>query len=145
MVTAKKTPLDLMDEIYSLAYWLTASESQATELVNNTYLNLENDSSETDVYKTFRVCYLDSIGIDVSEPDTPCTSKELPQKSLINQVADIQLSVLLSAIAGLRHRDISRIIGKPLDTIRVWLSEGRKSLAQSACVHPIIKFYYRMP
>ena len=134
MDTAKRTPLDLMDEIYSLAYWLTASESEATELVNNTYLNIDNDCTETDVYKAFRACYLDSIEEDgFSLPETPCYSKERLEKVLIKQVADIRLSVLLSASAELKHREIANIIGKPLDTIRVWLFEGRKSLARGIC------------
>ncbi len=50
--------------------------------------------------------------------------------ALLRRDADIKLSVLLSAISGLKHRAISKIIGKPLDTIRVWLFNGRKSLAE---------------
>ena len=130
MIKAKRTPLDLLDDIYSLAYWLTGSETKATELVNSTYLNVDNESSETEVFTTFRACYLESIDQDDagSLPETPCFSKEILAASLLEQDADIRLSVLLSAISGLKHRAISRIIGKPLNTIRVWLSEGRKSL-----------------
>jgi hypothetical protein len=130
MVTAKRTPLDLMDDIYSLAYWLTASEMEATELVNNTYLNVYNNSSETEVLKIFRACYFDSLGQDdlFNLPETPCFSVESHEVSSLNEFADKRLSVLLSAIVGLKHRSISRIIGRPLNTRRLWLSEGRKSL-----------------
>ncbi len=132
MIKTKRTPLDLMDDIYSLAYWLTGSETKATELVNNTYLNVDNKSSETEVFTIFRSCYLESIDQDdaSSLPETPCFSKETPGIALFKQDADIRLSVLLSGISGLKHRTISRILGKPLTTIRIWLSEGRKSLVQ---------------
>ena len=123
-----------MDDIYSLAHWLTGSETTATELVNKTYMNVDNESSETEVFTTFRTCYLDSIDEDDANslPETPCFSKETPGMSLFKQDADIRLSVLLSAISGLKHRAISRILGKPLMTIRAWLSEGRKSLVHDA-------------
>ena len=124
MVTKKRTPLDLMDDIYSLALWLTGSETKATELVNCTYGNVDYESSETEVFKTLRACYFDTL----DHNETPCFSKERAETSMMKRDADIRLSVLLSAISGLKHRSISRIIGKPLKTIRVWLSEGRKSL-----------------
>ncbi|MCX6178016.1 MAG: RNA polymerase subunit sigma-24 [Chlorobiales bacterium] len=132
MIKAKRTPLDLIDDIYSLAYWLTSSEAKAMELVHKTYLQADHKSSETELFKTFRVCYLESIGqhdaLDL--PETPCFSKETPEPEFLKQhAADIRLSVLLSEISKLKHRTISRIIGKPLDTIRLWLSAGRKSLA----------------
>ena len=134
MIKAKRTPLDLMDDIYSLAHWLTGSETTATELVNKTYMNVDNESSETEVFTTFRTCYLDSIDEDDANslPETPCFSKETPGMSLFKQDADIRLSVLLSAISGLKHRAISRILGNPLMTIRAWFSEGRKSLVHDA-------------
>ena len=134
MVKAQRTPLDLMDDIYSLAHWLTGSETKATELVNRTYLNVDHLSSETTVFQTFRTCHFDSLDQDDAHslPETPCFSKETPETALFNRDADIRLSVLLSAISGLKHRAISRILGKPLTTIRVWLSEGRKSLVHGA-------------
>ncbi len=132
MLTTKRTPLDLMDDIYSLAYWLTGSEFEATELVNNTYLNVDHESSDIEVFKAFRNCYFDCTANDDESglPGTPCFLEETLERSLVKQFADIRLIVLLSAISGLKHQTISKIIGKPLDTIRVWLSEGRKSLVQ---------------
>ena len=134
MIKAQRTPLYLMDDIYTLAHWLTGSEKKATELVNSTYLNVGKESSENEVFATFRTCYLDSINQDdaYSLPETPCFSKETPETNRLKQDADIRLSVLLSAISGLKHRAISRIIGKPLTTIRVWLSEGRKALVHGS-------------
>jgi hypothetical protein len=62
MIKTKRTPLDLMDDIYSLAHWLTGSETKATELVNNTYLNVDHlKVLKPQVFTTFRTCYLESI------------------------------------------------------------------------------------
>jgi hypothetical protein len=61
MIKAQRTPLDLMDDIYSLAHWLTGSETKATELVNRTYLNVDHLTSETEVFTTFRTCYFESL------------------------------------------------------------------------------------
>jgi hypothetical protein len=132
MITEKRTPMDLMDDIYSLSYWMTGSETAANELVNKTYLNLDSDTSERDVFKTFRDCYFNSVGYDNASciPKPSCKAMAHLGAALLQRNADIKLSVLLSAISGLKHRAISKIIGKPLDTIRVWLSAGRKSLAE---------------
>jgi hypothetical protein len=95
-------------------------------------LHVDHEGSETELFKSFRACYLESIGEDdaFSLPETPCFSKETPEEAFLKQNADIRLSVVLSEISKLKHRTISRIIGKPLDTIRLWLSAGRKSLAK---------------
>lgn len=131
MIKEKRTPMDLMDNIYSLAYWMTGSEIEATELVNRTYLNIHIDTPEREVFKSFRECYLDSIDEDIllRIPESPCTQTEPPVTPLRRRFADIKLSVLLSEVPGLKHRDISKIIGKPLNTIRLWLSSGRRSFA----------------
>jgi DNA-directed RNA polymerase specialized sigma24 family protein len=140
MLKAKRTPLDLMDDIYNLAYWMTGSETETNELVSRTYLNVDMNSSDTEVFKTFRSCYFDGIEKNntFSLQDTLHLSREEMEKSLRHQNADIKLSVLLSAIAGLKHRAISKIIGKPLDTIRVWLSSGRKTFVNDA----LLKAYF---
>ncbi len=118
--------MELMDDIYTLAYWLTGSESGATELVNRTYLNVEFDSSENEVFKTFRECYFDTIG-----EECLLNTADSAEKSLVQRNADIKLSVLLSEISGMTHRSISKIIGKPLNTVRLWLSSGRKSFVNA--------------
>lgn len=131
MLKGKRTPMDLMDDIYSLAYWMTGSESGATELVNRTYLNIDMDSPETEVFKTFRACYLDSLDDEGSFLRNESSAKKESSAAPIRQrFADIKLSVLLSEIPGLKHRDISAIIGKPLNTIRLWLSKGRQTFAE---------------
>ncbi len=62
MIKEKRTPMDLMDDMYSLAYWMTGSETSAAELVNITYLNVTLDTPESEVYKTFRECYFATFG-----------------------------------------------------------------------------------
>ena len=132
MIKEKRTPMDLMDEIYSLAYWITGSEASATELVNRTYLNVTLDTPEREVFKIFRNCYFDTFSHDNASciPKPSCNPMEQLGAAILQRDADINLSVLLSAVSGLKHRTISEIIGKPLKTIRVWLSAGRKSLAE---------------
>jgi len=121
----------MMDDLYSLAYWMTGSEKSANTLVYSTYLNVQSNAPEQEVFKTFRACFFRSIDehLSVREPESPAKQKEIQGLSLRQRYADIKLSVLLSEISGLKHRDISKIIGKPLDTIRLWLSSGRKWLA----------------
>ncbi len=131
MIKEKRTPMDLMDDIYSLAYWMTGSESAAVELVKRTYLRVDRNTSERELFTTFRACYFDSSRHDGLLPVSKSLRKPMDRlvASLQQRDADIKLSVLLSAISGLKHQAISKIIGKPLDTIRVWLSAGRKLLA----------------
>ena len=131
MIKEKRTPMDLMDDIYSLAYWMTGSEAKRDELVKSTYLHVDRNTPEREVFKTFRTCYFDSIdeAALLNEPKLSGKAKESKALSLRRRFADIKLSVLLSEIPGLKHRDISRILGMPLDTIRMWLFSGRRMLA----------------
>lgn len=130
MIEIKKTPLDLIDDIYSLAYWMTGNEKASTELVSNTCMNADLQAPETEVLKTFRDCYIDAYGqnadLDIHEITEQSTGLI---DSLKQWTADIKLSVLLSELTGLKHTQISDIIGKPVDTIRLWLFWGRKFFA----------------
>ncbi len=111
-----------MDDIYSLAYWMTGSLSATNELVSRTYRHAAKGSSVKELFRTFRSCYYDSIPpIEAAVAGHNCS-------------ADIKLSVLLSEISGLKHREISEIIGEPLGTIRLWLSWGRKSLVDGTLI-----------
>ncbi|TLU82815.1 MAG: RNA polymerase subunit sigma-24 [Chlorobium sp.] len=146
MIRRKKTPIDLIDDIYSLAYWMTGSESAARELVYSTYLHVDRNTRERELFKSFRECLSRKLDEDIScsRPISPVKWKELPGMSLRERFADIKLSVLLSEITGLKHKDISKIIGKPLDTIRLWLTAGRQSLASGMLsldsTHPVGHF-----
>lgn len=127
MLQVKKTPLDLIDDIYSLAYWMTGSEKASSDLVSCTYLNAEPDMPETELLKTFRECYLGSYGqhADLEIRETSDQPRNFFE-SFRQWSADIKLSVLLSELSGLKHGQISEIIGKPVETVRLWLFWGRK-------------------
>jgi hypothetical protein len=131
MTHIKKTPVDLLDDIYSLAYWMTGNESVSSELVNKTYLYANTTTRESDLLKTFRTCYVDQFGqnTDFCISGKPCKNHFQLIDSLRQWAADIKLSVLLSEISGLKHSQISAIVGKPVDTVRLWLYWGRKLLA----------------
>jgi DNA-directed RNA polymerase specialized sigma24 family protein len=132
MIKKQRTPMALMDNMYTLAYWMTGSEAAANELVSRTYMSAGSNASERELFKTFRVCYFDYFAHDRVGGISKSSRKPAERlvASLLQRDADIKLSVLLSEISGLKHQMISKIIGKPLDTIRVWLSAGRKSLAE---------------
>lgn len=127
-----RTPMDLMDDIYSLAYCLTGSGAAANELVNRTYLNIDRDTPEREVFRIFGECYFDSYAHEKGTRFSKPVRKPLERlvASLLDRDEDIKLSVLLSEISGLKHRATSKIIGKPLDTKRVWLSTKRKLHAE---------------
>ncbi|NTV01305.1 MAG: RNA polymerase subunit sigma-24 [Chlorobiaceae bacterium] len=127
MIQIKKTPIDLIDDIYSLAYWMTGSEKASEELVNCTYLNTYVEAPETEIIRTFRECYIDTYGQQAElEVTEPAGSSRGMFDSFRAWAADIKLSVLLSDLTGLKHGQIAEVIGKPIDTIRLWLFWGRK-------------------
>jgi hypothetical protein len=132
MIDVIKTPIDVMDDIYSLAYWMTGSEKSASDLLNRVYLNVNIESSEMEVIKMFRICYFDSIGVELGSSVT--NNLYRPDEDLTQFLwgwfEDIKLSVLLSEIFRLQYCDISEITGKSIETIRMWLSWGRKQIGK---------------
>lgn len=131
MTEEKNTRLDVIDVIYSLAYWMTGSEKDAGKLLKSTYLNTSKNSTVFELIKKFRICYFDSIGqipVSVFNEEDYDQPKESLSESLWKWCEDIKLTVLLSEISGLKHRDICEISGNTLETIRLWLSWGRKQL-----------------
>lgn len=127
MIQIRKTPLDLIDDIYSLAYWMTGSEKASTDLVNCTYVNTAFDAPDAEVIRTFRECYIDTYGqsADLDVRECRVEAKGFFD-SLRSWAADIKLSVLLSDLTGLKHGQIAEVLGKPVETIRLWLFWGRK-------------------
>jgi len=130
MIRINKSPRDILDNIYSLAYWMTGNEHASGELVKTTYSNADNCSQETDLLKSFRDSYVKRYGQDSDlyiKESALATDKSL-RETIRQKAADVKLSVLLSEISGLKHRQISEIMEKPVETIRLWLLWGRKSL-----------------
>ena len=133
MIEIKKTDFDLLDDIYSLAWWMTGNEKESQDLVSSTYLYAGPNIKQSDVLKKFRACYLDKFGqytdFCISEP--LCKTHLQLIDSLKEWAADIKLSVLLCEISGLQHRQIAEIVEKPLDTVRIWLLWGRQLLVNN--------------
>jgi DNA-directed RNA polymerase specialized sigma24 family protein len=130
MKNREKTPIELLDDIYSIAYWMTGSEEHSRDLVNCTYLNADMNTPEQDLLKTLRTCYTDRFGqhTEFCLTHGHCKGNEKIGAAIRKRAADIKFSVLLSEISGLRHETISGILEKPVDTIRMWLFWGRKLL-----------------
>jgi hypothetical protein len=130
----KKNAAELLDDIYSLAYWMTGSKDGAHHLVYNTYLRVDHATSAIEVFKTFRNCYLDSFikGKISFIPQPSCKPMEHLGEELIKQEADVKFTVLLREIAKLKPSSISKIIERPIDTINSWLSTGRAWLAEAS-------------
>ncbi|MEI7695268.1 MAG: RNA polymerase subunit sigma-24, partial [Chlorobium sp.] len=114
--------------IYSLAYWMTGHPGISQELVRKTYLYAAPDTDENALLKTFRSCYIDQFCQDINLPLTEQQDQKniLLLDSMKRCTADIKFSVLLSEISSLSQLQISEILDKPLDTIRLWLFWGRK-------------------
>jgi hypothetical protein len=133
MKRIKKTALDLLDDIYSLAYWMTGNEEVSKDLVHCTYLSASSISGERELLKGFRECYVTRFGqqADFCTTEKSCQSHLQLFDSPIQWAADIKLSVVLSEISGLKHSQISEIVGKPVETVRLWLLWGRKLFSLS--------------
>jgi hypothetical protein len=129
----RKTPLEVMNDLYTLAYWMSGSEMSANELVSSTYLNADSDTSTLELFKIFRACYFDAFGFS----DPYRYPEEQQGGSLRQRFADLKLSVLLSEICEFTYRDISEITGMSVETLRTRLSWGRKLLVNALLlVHP---------
>lgn len=145
MATEEREPLDLLNNLYSLGYWMTGSLKKTNELVLKTYRSIRSDTTEIEVFRTFREVYYEHAGsFNLTSQPTQCNypDEEL-LVSLRQQETDKKLTVLLSEICGMNHRAISIIIGKPLDTVRTWLSSGRKSIVEGllviiSCCQPVM-------
>jgi hypothetical protein len=137
MIEEKNTQLDVIDDIYSLAYWMTGSDKDASDLLRRTYLESGKNSSKIELIRKFRICYFESIGQSPLSGfmETLDQSMESLTQSLWKWCEDIKLAVLLSEIPGLKHRDICEITGNTPDTIRLWLSWGRKQLKNGTLLH----------
>ena len=137
MKRLKKTALDLLDDIYSLAYWMTGNEEVSSDLVYSTYLSANTKTEEKMLLKTFRECYIKQFGQNAGFcwSQQTCKSFVQPEDSMMQSAADIKLSILLTEISGLKHLQISEIVGKPVETIRVWLLWGRELIAHTNSVN----------
>ncbi len=130
----KNTAAELLDDIYNIAYWMTGSTEGASHLVYRTYLKVSLKTSAIEVFKTFRDSYFDSFIHDkiACIPQPSCKPMAHLGEVIIQQEADVKLSVLMSEISGLKPCKIAKVIGVPLDNIRLWLTSGRRWLADKS-------------
>ncbi len=127
MPIEQRKATDLLDDVYTLAYWMTKSFGKAHELFRKTYQRAGMDASEIEVFRAFREAYFEmhDMGYEGKAFVSPV---EHALFIIRRQDADRTLSILLSDACGMKHGMISSIIGKPLNMIRAWLSNGRKWL-----------------
>ena len=129
MTKKKKTSREIMDNIYSIAFWMTGDHAVCYNLLKKTYLYAEPGSNEQVMLKTFRYCYVEDFGQEVNSwsSDEASNDNVMPLgDSLEQSAADIKIAVLLSEISGLTHRQIAKVLEQKLETIRLWLFWGRK-------------------
>ncbi|NTV60880.1 MAG: RNA polymerase subunit sigma-24 [Chlorobiaceae bacterium] len=129
MEKKNRTPLQLIDDIYSLGYWITGSKEDAVDLFEKTYLLIDPEAPELEVFKAFRHCLLESYSGMSCIPQPSCKAMEKLGSSLVKQDAEVKLTVLLSEISGLSATDIAAIIGQSVKTVNLWLTAGRKRFA----------------
>ncbi len=120
-----RKPHQLIDDIYSIGCWITGSKEDAAELIEKTYLIIDPEATEIDVFKTFRHCLLDSLKGISCIPKPSCNDMEKLGYKLIKQDAEMKLTVLLAEISGLSPEIISKIMGNSVKEVNYWLSTGR--------------------
>jgi hypothetical protein len=125
-----REPLDLLDQMYTVAYWMTGSLKKTNNLIYKTYQLVDSETSEVQLFKTFRKVFYEHFC-----PDAPalvthdvCENEESPESESLKLEMDGQLAVLLAEVCTLRHQAISSILERPLETIRLWLTSKRKSM-----------------
>ncbi|TLU82810.1 MAG: RNA polymerase subunit sigma-24 [Chlorobium sp.] len=145
MAKKKRNSMELMDDIYNIAFFMTGSRDGAYHLVYRTYLKVDYETTEIEVFKALRDSFIDCFIHDKITCIPLASVKDMGYlgEIIIRQETDVKLSVLLSEISGLKPAAISKVIGVPSDTIRLWLSSGRKwlfdgSLSWDGLFKPVI-------
>lgn len=130
MGTTEKEVVELIDDIYSISLWMTGSVKMSKELVINTFKGLDANTPKIEVLKKFRDCYFEKMELDrtVDTPNSSLVFLNQIKTVFLQQDTDRKLSALLSEVCKLDHHSIAQILGKPLDTVNLWLSDGRKKL-----------------
>jgi hypothetical protein len=130
MTVNRREPLDLVDQMYTIAYWMTGSLKKANNLVYKTYQMVDSETSEVQLFKKFRTVLYAHLCLEVPSLVThqDFENKESREPESDHQEVDGRLAVLLAEVCKLRHHSISKILGQPVDKIRLLLSSKRKSM-----------------
>ncbi|NTW11121.1 MAG: RNA polymerase subunit sigma-24, partial [Chlorobiaceae bacterium] len=129
MEKKKRTPFQLIDDIYSLGYWITGSKEDAVDLFEKTYLIIDPEAPELEVFKAFRHTLFESYKGISCVPRPSCKGMEKLGSSLVKQDAEMKLAVLFSEISGLSPSDIASVMGTTVETVNLLLFSGRKRFA----------------
>jgi hypothetical protein len=130
MLFQKRGPVELLDQMYTLAYLLTGSLKKTNDLVYKTYERVSSHTSDIGLFKTFREVYHEAAALD--EHQNQRGKANGSAVTLLQEQTDILLAALLVEICALQHFEISIIMNRSIDTIRLWLSLGRKALLKSS-------------
>ncbi len=124
--------LEAIDDVYSLAYWMTGNEATAGMLVSQTYSAVNEHASLVSLYKAFRESYLKAFGQRpvVSEEEAAQITDSDVARVVMGLPTDFKMALLLADIAGLSHSDIAKVVGQSVEAVREWLHWGRKLITK---------------
>jgi|WetSurMetagenome_2_1015567.scaffolds.fasta_scaffold855736_1 hypothetical protein len=134
MPVMNKATFDLLDQLYTVAYWMTGSVKKTNDLVFNTYQQVDAETSEVEFFKIFRSVYYKQCfdNTPALAPYRTSENTESLKDENHKHKADGKLAVLFAEVCELKHRAISRILNMPVDTIRLLLTSERKSMLLGA-------------
>lgn len=122
----KTDPIEMLDQMYPIVYWMTRSLKKTKDLVYKTYDRIDSDTSEIELFKTFREVYNEDLELESALQ--PTASDGISASIPSQEDVDIKLSTLLVELCDFSYQEISTIMDQPLDTIRQWLATGRTLL-----------------
>lgn len=125
MLFKKRGPIELLDEMYTLAFWMTGSLKKTYDLVYKTYDQVNSHTSDIGLFKAFREVYNEDFALEASPPPFPSSDSAI--SFFRQQDKEIRLAVLLVEVCDLHYHEISIIMEEPIETIRLWISTGRKA------------------
>ena len=125
-----REPLDLLDHMYTVAYWMTGSLKKTNNLIYKTYQLVDSETSEIQLFKTFRKVFYEHYCINSPSlvSHDVCESEENTESERQKLEMDGRMAVLLADVCTLRHQAISSILERPIETIRLLLTSNRKSM-----------------
>lgn len=125
-----REPFDLLDQVYTVAYWMTGSLKKTNELVYKTYQQVDAGTSEVELFKTLRSEYYNHFFYNPPFMMSYQANEKTDILFLENhrQESDGKLAVLFSEVCKLKHRTISKILDKPVERIRLLLTSERKTM-----------------
>jgi hypothetical protein len=125
-----REPLDLLDQMYTVAYWMTGSLKQTNNLVFKTYQLVDSETTEVQLFRTFRTVFYEHCCLDTSSlvPHHDFENEEWTDSVNNSQEIDGRFAVLLAEVCKLKHQAISKILDQPLEKIRLLLTSKRKAM-----------------